>query len=321
MNTRILRNLGIVLFALLMILVALELGDDSAPAAGGSPLFAELKENINAIERIEIERAGEDTVVLENTGDGWSVPARDGFPADIAKIRALLIALADARVLEEKTADPARYGAIGVDDPDGGESRGVRITAAGGGHAYAVVIGDANQGSNRYVRIADQTQSLLVDQNPDLPDDAGGWLDTDLVDVGMTEIKAVTISHADGETIRIEKADAESSGFEVLDIPAGRELSYATVANSVAGALGALGFEDVRAAVDEAPSTVAEFTTFDEREFAVDVFAGEEDGETWIAVRGDSLDAHLTGRQFRIESYKANQLTRRWEDLLKPEDE
>ena len=69
------------------------------------------------------------------------------------------------------------------------------------------------------------------------------------------------------------------------------------------------------------PSTVAEFATFDEREFTVDVFAGEENDETWIAIRSDSLDAHLTGRQFRIESYKANQLTRRWEDLLKSPEE
>jgi len=319
MNSSTLRNLGIVLFALIAILIALELTDDDASVTSGAPLFADLRENINDIDTLTIEASGAESIVLSSDGERWVVPARDVFPADMATIRGVLIALADATVLEEKTSNPELYEQLGVGDPNADGSRGVRVTATGGSLSYAVIIGDAHQGSNRYVRIAEEAQSLLIDQNPELPDGIGGWLDDDLVDVDMTDVRSATIRHADGETIQVEKAAREDSGFDVPNIPEGRELSYPTVPNSIAGALSELSFEDVRDASDAEPITVVDVVTFDDVRYSVDVF--QDDDATWVTLRGGSLDAHLTGRQFRITEFKANQLTRRWDDLLQAEEE
>ena len=319
MNKSTLRNLAIVLFALIAILIGFELSDDETSVAGGAALFADLRDDINGIDRITIESHGREAVVLLGSSDGWTVPARDDFPANMAKIRELLIALADATVLEEKTANPDLYDRLGVRGPAVEGSRGVRITAAGAGATYSLILGDANQGSNRYVRIAEQAQSLLIDRNPALPDEIGGWLDNELIDVDMSDVRSVTITHADGETIAVEKAAQEDSGFDVPNIPEGRELSYPTVANSVAGALNDLVFEDVRRAVAAEPDVVTEFTTFDEQDYSVDVF--QEDDATWIALQGESLAGHLAGQQFRVADFKANQLTRRWDDLLKTVEE
>lgn len=352
MNSSTLRNLGIVLFVLVAILVGLELADRPATVDTGQPLFAELRQRINDIDRVTIERAGTEPTVIARDDDAWSVGNRDGYPADVAKVREVLLALADARVLEQKTADPARYEALGVRDPEIGGSRGVRLTASGPGADFAVVIGDTGQGPNRYVRLAGEATSVLVDANPSLPDSVGGWLDSGIVDVPTSRIREASIVHADGESIRVYKSSAEEADFTVPGIPDGRELSYPSVANSIAGALADLDLEDVRRSDGAEPQGTASFATFDGLEITVDVHPDED--AAWIALtaaarapeaveaaaEGDAdeaaeappagpgvdpaaeatgINARVAGWQYRVPSFKANQLTRRWEDILEPE--
>ena len=43
----------------------------------------------------------------------WSVVERDGYPADVEKVRHTLIGLAEARIVEAKTANPEFYDPTG----------------------------------------------------------------------------------------------------------------------------------------------------------------------------------------------------------------
>ncbi len=361
MNKSTLRNLSIVLFALVAILIALEVGERDTDVSSGELLFEGLKAQINDVRRVTVERPGTDgatdVVTISNETGTWSVAARANYPASIATLRELLIALADARVLEEKTADPERYEQLGVRDPAVSGSKGVKITIAGEDFAYSLILGNAHQGANRYARIADQLTSVLIDKNPSLPDSAGGWLRDDLVDIDAADVRSAVIRHADGETIRIVKDSREDGDFRVPDLPDGRELSYPTVANSVGGALNDLKLEDVRRAEAGEPTSTAELETFDGLRIVVETT--EVDGDTWIALdaavadsppsqtaseetageaatepsadadaaQGEvppdpaaaaaAINERLRGWQFKIPSYKANQLTRRWDDILK----
>ena len=56
---------------------------------------------------------------------------RADYPADEAKVRKLLIALADAKVVEEKTSNPASYATLGVEDMKGTGATGLRVELAG----------------------------------------------------------------------------------------------------------------------------------------------------------------------------------------------
>ena len=47
----------------------------------------------------------------------WTVAERANYPADVSKLRKLLLALSDAKIVEEKTSNPASYAIIGVEDP------------------------------------------------------------------------------------------------------------------------------------------------------------------------------------------------------------
>ena len=222
---------------------------------------------------------------------------------------------AHASVLEEKTSNPDRYALLGVQDPgEGSESMGVTI--AGGDTTYSLIVGNENQTSNRYVRIQDEATSLLIDRNPELPEDPAGWLDPQLIDIATADIREVVITHADGEAVRIAKPDVETMDFAATGIPEGRELSYPTVANSIGGALNGLELEDVRSASGGEAIATVEFSTFDGRRISVSVFAADD--VRWIALDGDGVDESLADREFRIAEFRANQLTRRCEDILKP---
>jgi len=362
MNRSTPRNLGIVLFVLVAILVGLELADRSdAPAGVGGLLFEQLKDRINDVERITVEAAGKEPVVVERVENGWVLRNRDGYPADVSRVRDVLIALSAARIVERKTSNPERYAAIGVQDPEIEGAEGRRFTATAGAATFSVILGNGAAGSNRYVRPAEQAGSLLIDTNPDVPDAAAGWLDPQLIDIDAATLQAVSIEHADGETLRIEKSDRGETGFSVPDLPEGRELSYPTVANGIAGALNDLELEDVRRSAGLEASSVATFTSFDGLVVRATVYAGDDsrwialeagvtdpplpaadaeaaddteatdeaepgptqaDAERDVAAEAEQINAGTRGWEFLIPDYKANQLTRRWDDILaEPSDE
>lgn len=350
MNKSTFRNLAIVLFALVAILVGVELSDRGASVSSGDLLFPEFKARINDVDRLVVEAPGEEAVTISNASGTWGVVNRADYPASVAKIREVLLALADAQILEEKTSDPARYAALGVTAPEMADSRGTRLTVAGGDVEIGLIVGDMNQGSNRYVLPDDRATSLLIDKDPALPESIGDWLRKDLLDIDATQISVASIRHADDETIEVFKASRDSSNFEVQDLPDGRELSYPTVANGIGSALSDLELEDVRRAEPLDAEAVNNFETFDGLRITVRVF-GEGD-ERWVAISAAanepadgeqgadaageagedapasdsdpvagaaSLNARLEGWQFRVATYKLDQLTRRWVDLLKAE--
>lgn len=313
MNDTTVRNIGIVLFALIAILIGIEFSNIDRDEATGRPLLAGLMNNINDVNRLVISSGGNDEQVIANDGSGWRVEGRD-YPADVAKVREVLLTFAHASVLEEKTSNPDRYALLGVQDPGEG-SDSIGVTIAGDDTTYSLIVGNVNQTSYRYVRLDSEATSLLIDRNPELPDDASGWLDSQLIDVPTADVREVVITHADGEVLRVARPDAETMDFDAADIPEGRELSYPTVANSIGGALNNLELEDVRAASDEDPVATVEFSTFDERRIVVSVVADED--VRWVSLEGDGVDEVLAGREFRVAEFRANQLTRRWDDILK----
>lgn len=327
MNSKNLQILAAIALALIAIVTVMQFrGDDSI--SNGDLLFPDLKSNINSIESVTVTRAGSDGITqISKSSDSWTIATRDGYPVSVGKLRQLLLQLADAKLVEQKTANPDRYGQLGVDDPGSDGSKGVKLSVSSPDMNYELIIGNVAQPGYRYVRIADDSQSWLIDKDPDIPDAAGDWLVQDIVDIKSADIRSVTIQHADGEEIRISKESAESTDFDVVDIPDGRELSYATVANGIAGVLNALTLDDVRKqAESEAETVTTTFEKFDGTSIVVVTERNED--ESWISVQATGSDndsastyERLASWQFKIPQYKANQLTRRWEDILKAEAE
>jgi hypothetical protein len=283
------RRALILLAAAVVVLTLLaQLGSrDTGPADSeqGAAFVPELEEALNEVERVTLLIAGETpAATLERRADEWVVIEKDGYRADVGKLRTGLRALAEARILEPKTANPTLHSRLGVEDLSDEMAAGLAVSFTASGRTLpTVILGNAEGSSYRYARRAGEPQSFLIDQDPDLPRNPSQWVDPEIVDLRGTRVQQVTITHPD-ETVTISKATPDAANFAVADVPEGRELLYAGVANVVGNALRELKLEDVAradpSAAAESDAVVVEFRTFDG---LVLVARGMADGEqSWL---------------------------------------
>ena len=280
-----------VLAAALMVLGAVALlaqYDPQPPAPGGGLLLPGLGEDLDQISQVSVVGAGSDPVATLVRGEdgSWSVAEKDGYPADAEKVRQTLISLAEARIVEPKTANPDFYDRLGVEDVEDEAAGGLAVTLTGADTPVNVIVGDTEGTSQVYIREADQAQSFLVDQNPDAGSETTDWLATEILAIPGPRMARVTVIHPDGETVSVSKADSDQSNFDVEGIPPGRELQYASVANVMGNVLSNLNLQDVepRTETDE-PVTVTEFVTFDG--LAITAESVERENEPWVAFRAE----------------------------------
>jgi hypothetical protein len=330
MNSQTLKLIGAIVIVLIAALLFLEMRDQAVSGEDDTLLFPGFKKHVNEIDTVSIRYPGDtEPVVLGNASGRWTVSSRDDYPADTAKVRAVLLAMAEAKIVEPKTANPDLHSRLGLTSPDTEGSKGVLVSATINETRFELVFGNVAQSSYRYARIPDQPQTWLIDQNPDIPDSAGDWLLNDLLDIDQTRVRQATITHADGETIHIRRKSPDDSTFVVSEIPAGRELSYATVANGIAGVLSNLKLEDARRSEELADAVTIEFETFDG--LSVTVKTARNEDKAWIAIaatstaednaEASSINARVAGWQYRVADHKANLLTRHWDDILKAKSE
>jgi hypothetical protein len=351
------RTVAILLAAFVVLLVLVVVGqrDDSSPAGTGAPLIAGLGDDLGSIERVTVTKSnGEIVATLEKRPDRWVVSDKHDYVANAGKLRQALAALGEARILEQKTANPELYGRLGVEDVTAPEAAGISVALAAPGRELPVVIlGNAEGAKYRYVRRAGETQSYLIDRNPDVPRTAAQWVDSVIIDVRGERVREVAITHPDGEVVRLSKTGPELANFDVADVPAGRELSYPGVANVVGNALRELNLEDVEPA-DGAPTeqaTVVEYRTFDG--LVIRVTGLESNDESWITLEASvdaaqaaatppatpadaaaasetpapaaadptaeaaRINAKVSGWRYKIAGFQYDQMTRRMADLLK----
>src|SRR5581483_4992293 len=118
----------------------------SQAKVSGDPLFPGLAAQAGKVARIEI-RQGDKSLVLARDKDSWSLADRSGYPAKTEAVRALLVKLAGAELVETKTQKQGRYALLELEDPSGkdAKSRLLRLTDDKG-----AVIAEAVIGKKRY---------------------------------------------------------------------------------------------------------------------------------------------------------------------------
>lgn len=323
-------------------------------------LFPDLKAEINAINEVVVtvpadhpdDKAASGRIIatLERGADRWTVQERDGYPADLGKLRKLLLGLAEARVIEQKTSDPAYYPRLGVQDMTVAGGPGVALALHGAKRPIQLIVGLAGPDSeSTYVRRAGEAASWLI-AGPVAPGkETSAWLDPLLTNIPASRIASVSITHPDGDTLRITQqppasgtaaADASHVEFDVAGIPKGRSLGYPGIANGIAGALAELQLEDVQkqdsSADTAAKPVVARFVTTDGLAVEVsawrlpggtrytfnaataDIAAGDSAALDAAAKEATALNARLGGWLYALPDYKAEQFTKSLKDLLAP---
>jgi hypothetical protein len=280
--------LGLVAALVVLAVIVLVTQHSGAPSSSaGAKFVPDLQSALNDIDKVTIVKAGGATVAtLERHADGWVVAERGDYPADVGKLRKNLVALAEASILEDKTANPDNYERLGVQDIDKDSAKGVAVSlAAAKRQLPTLIVGDADGTKYRYVRRAGEAQSFLIDRDPDFPRNTPQWLAQTIVDVRSDRVQKVVIQHTDGETVTIEKPDRKAMNFDVQGVPAGRELLYPGVANVIGNSLRELNLQDVAIADSSpAPPPMAhvEFLTFDG--LVVDVDGVKDGDKNWITL-------------------------------------
>ena len=308
---------------------------------GGEMFLPGLLESLDDIERVELFRRGEEPVAtLERDASGWIVLERDGYPADLRKIRHALLTLAETRILEAKTADAALHDRLGVEAITADTAGGIGVRLIGSAAPIEFIVGDAAGEYRRYVRRQNEDQSYLINRDPELGTTVTDWLDAAIVDIDGARVQQVTVSRPDGETLVVSKDVRGQSNFTVENIPEDRELLYAAIANVMGNVLEGLALDDVARLTNITEAVIlTEFRTFDG--LVITAQSSERDEEAWVSftatidqtlppesvetraaaeAEAAEINGRVEGWRYKIPAYKFEQLTREMTDLLQAVD-
>lgn len=287
------------------------IGHDQAALPG-------LKEGINDVTAVRLVGAEGKLIASLTRKDGhWTIGERDGYPADDGKVRALLLKLADAQLLEAKTSDPALYAKLGVDDVSAKNAGGVQVEIEGPKTAPPkLIVGRFNgtAGDGTFVRRTGEPQSWLAKGSFTIDKTTAEWVNRELLDIGADRIASLDIT-VGGKHLVASKTDATQQNFVVADLPKGRELSSDYAANSLASVLSGLRADDVAKAGEIPAGAKRADVTYQLRDGTT--LAGsvwEVEGKDWLRLKA-SLDE--TRAAAKIETEQANEKAKYEADLAK----
>jgi hypothetical protein len=268
----------------------------ATPASAYGLVYPELKKQLDSVNAVRIYKAGDVRAVEIARKDPadqstWGVSERAGYPVDAAKLRKLLLAIADAKIFEQKTSDPAHYKSLGVEDTTAADATSVRIELAGTAPPVNLIVGKQGIGAqSQYVRRAGEADSWLVSTSIDSAATPDAWLEKDVIDVGADRIQSAAITPAGAKTYTAAKKTRADADFGVDGVPKGKELSAPSAANSFATALVGTTLADVQpaGAMTSAPNAHATYKTFDG--LVADIDGWAHDDKHYIAIR-TSFDA------------------------------
>src|SRR6202022_767452 len=125
---------------------------DAPHETPGLALLPALPNDLNAIAAVTVRKGSAmPTLTLHKAGQRWSVAERADYPADVSKLRQLLVSLRDARIVEAKTVDPARFPQIGGEGPGDAGAGGAEVAVLTAGGQRGGIVGKAG-GSGNFVR-------------------------------------------------------------------------------------------------------------------------------------------------------------------------
>jgi len=305
--------IGLAVAALIAIVIAVAVNHANKPRSEGGGeesryLAPELRDHVNDVNKLIVTGAENKVIATLARGDnGWTIAEKGGYAADTGKLREFLLKLADAKLIEQKTANKDKYATLGVGDVSDKDAKGIEIEIGGTPQPVKLIVGTSNPRGGTFVRRVGDAQSWLASGVINIDKKAEDWLRKDVTDVPATRIASVTITHADGKTVRVAKTAEGDANFKLADVPKGREAGSEFTANGLASTLGGLRFDDVIAAKDAAPGekpVKVRYTAFDG--LIVDAIAWEKDGKDYAqfaaSVDAAQADQHIAAQQAKAKA-------------------
>ncbi len=222
-------------------------GDDTDARPTDQKLFPDLAGKIDTVGSLTVSDAKGGKVTIERQDDGWIVKEKSKYAANTSKVGELLLNLADATLVEQKTSNPEFYARIGVNDVSNSDSSAVLLSVLTPGGKLNLLAGNSNDrfGGSTFVRKPESAPSYLVTPKLEASTDVNDWIDTRILDIAADDIQSVKVTGSDGEIAEISKAAMFDSEFDLVGREESQTLNAIAVRN-LAGALAGLDFEDVK---------------------------------------------------------------------------
>jgi hypothetical protein len=318
------RFLSLIVAAVLAISAALYLSAQRnvRQDSHGSALLPSLRAELNTVTALSVRRGGATPgVTLQAQGDRWTVAQRGDYPADVSKLRKLLLSLSDAKIIEEKTSNPANFPIIGVDDPSlpGATGAEISVTAKDGKHA--VIVGKTG-GDGNFVRRAGENTSYLVEPVISFESEPRYWIDPHLIDVAAAGILSIDFKPASGPGYTVHRPSG--GGNFVLDsVPPGRKAADSAALAPSQTTYSGLTADDVLPVgnVDFNQATLVTVTLADGN--VITITGATSGDKRWVQLKTTkdaALNARAAGRAFDISSYRYDAIFRPLEQLLVPKE-
>jgi len=354
------RFTALLIAALLVISAALWLStrrNSSNHDTLNAALFPALQSEMATVSSLDIRKgAAAPTVSLRKKGDEWTVAQRGDYPADVSKLRKLLLALSDAKIVEQKTSDPANYAQIGVDNPTAATSLGTEIKFTVKDGAHSLIVGKPS-GEGNFVRRGDEKVTYLAAPSIYVESEPRYWIEAKLLEIPADDITRIEYKPATGAPYsihRIAAAAPEQSaanpakpaapppaatppagaapakpatetdrGFELDGVPPGRKPADAQALAPPPGVFGSVSADDVAAlaTIDFSKPVTAVITL---KDGGVVTLTGTVVGDKhWIQIsapKNEALATRTAGRAFEIAGYRYDGFFRPLDQLLVPKE-
>jgi hypothetical protein len=311
--------------------------DQRAPGGvDGRAMLPELARQATALGSIELNKGGE-KLTLERAGEQWKLKERGGYPMQADKVRALVVQLTNAKLVEPKTATKERWPMLELEDPAGKDAKSslVRLLDAQGKPIAEMVVGKSRPnafGAGRggvYVRRPGETQTWLAAAEPAITVDVKDWVDTSIYKADVPKLQRVTVEHASEVPIVVEKGSAPDAKFALKSVPEGIKLKPNAPVEQIALGFGSIDLEDVRQ-LDKTPigENVSVITTESTDGLTVTfrLRRESEPSAAWLSFTAtgtgdakkaaDEINAKAAGWEFKIPDWKANQIGKRAAELF-----
>ena len=201
------RFIALLVAALAVIVVALYVSTqrNAVREVHGLPLLPALAGELDSVTSLSVQKGSTTpSVTVHKQGEQWTVAERANYPADVAKLRNLLLALSEAKIREEKTSDPANYAIIGVEDPTKPGATGAQIEVLAKNAKVDVIVGKPVDQGN-FVRRAGEKSSYIVEPGISFEAEPRYWIDTRLLNFSSDKIQSIQFKPDTGPAYTVHR--------------------------------------------------------------------------------------------------------------------
>ena len=191
-------------------------------------VFPNLKEQLSGLTSIKVTNSDGNSVSILKEDGRWVLEEKSGYDVDFSKLSRFLVHFSEHRIVEEKTSIPSNHSRLGVAGNDSGAGASVMLMPG----EYSLLVGNEAPSQGSFVRYPGDSQVYLTNKPVEASADWLEWIDPVVINIEPANVREVKIATGPAELLLANRNEA-SGEFELLGIPAGRELKHATVADSL----------------------------------------------------------------------------------------